>query len=265
MSDTEPMRVSWLDGMLTASPIVSATNRGLLTGMGIFETLKVSDSRPEFIDRHVNRLAEASRRIGLPTNNSNVICNAVAEVISANSDIAGSARLRVTVTAQGDSNSILISMSELAPWPETTSCIVAPWIRNERSPLSGIKSTSYAENVLALNWAQDLGYSEALFVNSVGKLAEGATTNIFIVKDGVVMTPSAASGLLPGVIREVILEAGLATESDLTSRDLESADEIFLTSSTRGVHPVIHMNDRNFHGVGVTTQQIIEKFKDVKK
>jgi branched-chain amino acid aminotransferase len=264
MSNTKA-RVSWLDGTLTTAPKVIATNRGFLTGIGVFETLKVSDSHPEFLDRHMNRLAEACQRLGLPLNNSNALNETVAEVISANKDIAGSARLRVTVTAQSDSSSIFISMSELAPWPETTSCVVAPWIRNERSPLSGVKSTSYAENVLALNWAQELGYSEAILFDSVGKLAEGTTTNIFIVKNGEVLTPSRASGLLPGVVRQVILDENLAKEAELTSEDLESADEVFLTSSTRGVHPVDRLNDRHLRGGGEFTNRIVKSFESLKK
>jgi branched-chain amino acid aminotransferase len=231
--------------------------------MGVFETLKVLDSHPEFLDRHIRRLIDSAHRIGIPLSDPHSLRAAVAELISANQDIARLARLRITVTEQMGASSVLISMGELQPWPLTTSCVVCPWIRNERSPLSGIKSTSYAENVLALNWAKRAGYSDAIFFNSMGFLAEGATTNIFIVANGEVLTPSSSSGLLPGVIRGVILDANLAKEVDLRADHLDAADEIFLTSSTRGVHPVERINDRIFESVGETTRRIIDEFKSL--
>lgn len=263
MSDSNSPRVSWLDGHLTSAPLVDAENRGLLVGMGVFETLRVLDSHPEHLDRHIRRLIDSAHRIGIPLADPHSLRAATAELISANQDIAGSARLRITVTEQRGIGSILISMGELEPWSETTSCVVSPWIRNERSLLSGIKSTSYAENVLALNWAKSAGYSEAIFFNSMGYLAEGATTNIFIVVNGEVLTPSSSSGLLPGVIRGVILDANLAKEADLRAKHLEVAEEIFLTSSTRGVHPVERINDRIFESVGMATRRIIDEFKSL--
>lgn len=263
MSDPTSQRVSWLDGQLTSAPLIEAENRGLLVGMGVFETLKVSDSHPEFLNRHIRRLIDSAHRMGIPLSDPHSLRSGVVELISANQDIAGLARLRITVTEDRGASSVLISMSELEPWPDTTSCVVAPWVRNERSPLSGIKSTSYAENILALNWAKDARYSEAILFNSMGYLAEGATTNIFIVVNDEVLTPSSSSGLLPGVIRDVILEANLAKEADLRSEHLESAEEIFLTSSTRGVHPVDRINDRIFESVGETTRRIIEEFKSL--
>jgi len=265
MHNSAPTRISWLDGQLRETPLIPSDNRGFLVGLGVFETLKVTDSHPEFLERHINRLVESTQRIDVSLHDELDIGAAIAEVIAANQDIAISARLRITVTAQGSTSSILISMAELEPYPETTSCIEVPWARNERSPLSGVKSTSYAENVIALNWARKAGYSEAIFCDSVGRLSEGATTNIFLVLNGEVLTPSTSSGLLPGVIRGVLLEAKLAKEADLLPEHLKSAEEIFLTSSTRGVHPVSRINDRVFESVGQATQQTLKRFKSLRK
>jgi branched-chain amino acid aminotransferase len=260
MIDDSYEPVSWIDGQLKVDPLVSANNQGFLTGMGVFETLKVTNSHPEFLDRHLNRLSSSAQRIGLPLLSKDALGEAVTEVIHVNQIISGSARLRITVTAQNDTSSVFVSMSKLDPWPGLTSCIVAPWLRNNRSPLSGIKSTSYAENVLALSWARGLGYSEAIFFDTAGRLAEGATSNIFVVTNGEILTPSESTGILPGVIRQVLLDAKMVKEADLTVADLDSAQELFLTSSTRGVHPVIRINDRNLDGVGETTQKIIREF-----
>jgi branched-chain amino acid aminotransferase len=142
---------------------------------------------------------------------------------------------------------------------------VLPWNRNESSPLVGIKSTSYAENVLGHRWAQERGYSEGLYLNNEGFLVEGSTTNVFLVMDGAVVTPAESHGLLPGIIREVLLENGWAQEASLTLVDLEQAEEIFLTSSTRGIHPVQKCGAREFDSVGIKTRSLMEAFQGLPK
>jgi branched-chain amino acid aminotransferase len=116
--------------------------------------------------------------------------------------------------------------------------VVAPWPRNERGALAGIKSTSYAENVIALEYAHDHGAAEAIFLNTVGDLCEGTGTNIFVGSAGRLSTPPLTSGCLAGITRELVLEIADVVEEDLTLDALERADEAFLTSSTRDVHPI---------------------------
>ena len=114
-----------------------------------------------------------------------------------------------------------------------------PWVRNERSAVAGAKTISYAENVVALARAHERGADEALFANTVGALCEGTGTNVFVVQGGRVRTPSLATGCLAGITRELVLELIDVEETDaLTLDDLRGADEAFLTSSTRDVHPI---------------------------
>ena len=178
-------------------------------------------------------------------------------------------RLRITVTAgvgplgsdrgAGEGTTI-IALASMNPWPATTSAIVVPWVRNERSAVVGAKTTSYAENVVALQWAQKRGFSEGLFMNSAGNLSEGTGTNVFVVMDGQVVTPGLDSGCLAGITRELILEWGMAVEGKLHMGELENADELFLTSSTRDIHPVLRLGDRQWETPGEVSRALSAQY-----
>jgi branched-chain amino acid aminotransferase len=120
---------------------------------------------------------------------------------------------------------------------------VVPWVRNERSAVAGLKTTSYAENVVALAHAKERGAIEALFANTRDELCEGTGSNVFVVRDGVLWTPPLESGCLAGVTRALTVEwcraDGLEVrEEPMPLTVLEDCDEVFLTSSTKDVLPV---------------------------
>ena len=83
---------------------------------------------------------------------------------------------------------------------------MVPWVRNERSAVAGLKTTSYAENVVALAYAKERGAIEAVFANTRGELCEGTGSNVFVVRDGVVWTPPLDSGCLAGITRALAVE-----------------------------------------------------------
>lgn len=255
--------LSWLNGQLLESPQISAESRGFLVGFGLFETIKVDQGQPHFLERHLLRLQLGCRRMQLPDVSLAQIQSAIALVIQSNPKHQHLARLRITVTGNAEGADTLITIHSMQPWPETTTGTIVPWVRNERSPLAGVKTTSYAENVMAQRWAQGRGFTEGLFLNSVGELCEGATSNIFVVKGDEVLTPHIESGALPGIVREVLLDHDLASESILTRADLETADEVFLTSSTRGVHPVIRCGERELSAVGSATRAVQQAFEKI--
>lgn len=155
---------------------------------------------------------------------------------------------------------MIVALSAMQPWPATTSAVLVPWVRNERSAVTGAKCTSYAENVVALQWAHRQGFSEGLFTNTVGELCEGTGTNVFVVRGDSVLTPSNESGCLPGITRELLLEWGLAEQASLTEHDLEEADEVFVTSSTRDVHPVTVLGGRRWSSVGAVTRHVAAQY-----
>ncbi len=116
--------------------------------------------------------------------------------------------------------------------------MTVPWPRNERGALAGLKTTSYAENVVALAYARERGRGEAIFANLAGHLCEGTGSNVFYVVDGELRTPTLASGCLAGISRDLLLEWYGAREVDEPVEVLAEADEIFLVSTTRDVQPV---------------------------
>jgi branched-chain amino acid aminotransferase len=248
---------------------VSAFDHGMTVGDGVFETLKVVEGVPLALTRHLDRLSRSCQILGLEPPDLDAIRAAVADVVASEPEAARLGRLRVTCTGgvgplasdrTPGAGTTIVAINPMQPWPATTSAVVVPWVRNERSAVVGAKTTSYAENVVALAWAHERGYSEGLFLNSIGSVCEGTGTNVFTVKDSWVRTPPLSSGCLAGITRELLLEWGMAVEADLTLEDLENADEVFLTSSTRDVHPVTKLGDRVWESPGSETREVATRF-----
>ncbi|GAA2447897.1 aminodeoxychorismate lyase [Streptomyces glaucus] len=244
----------WLDGGLRdiESARVSAFDHGLTVGDGIFETVKAVDGRPFALTRHLDRLTRSARGLGLPDPDLDEIRRACAAVLEANPMPLG--RLRITYTGgqgplgsdRGDHGpTLLVALGETTRRPDTTAVVTVPWTRNERGALTGLKTTSYAENVVALARAHRQGASEALFGNTVGQLCEGTGSNVFVVLDGEIHTPPLASGCLAGVTRALTVEWTGARETDLPLDVLREADEVFLTSTLRDVQAVHRVDDRD--------------------
>ena len=249
----------WVDGGLVdaGSAAVTVLDHGFTVGDGVFETLKVvSDPAegpvPFALDRHVARLQRSAEGMGIDGLDPMQARAAMLAVCAANPELAGGGRVRLTLTSGpgplGSDRSpggptLVVVGSAAAGWPTSTALALSPWPRNERSPLTGLKSTSYAENVLALARAKSHGAGEALLANLAGDVCEGTGSNTFFVFDGTVTTPPLSSGCLAGITRELVLEwcaaAGVATEERRVGIDeITLADEVFITSSTRDVHPV---------------------------
>ena len=241
----------WFDGAIVDvdDVRVSPFDHGLLTGDGVFETLKVYEGRAFALRRHLERLAASAGGMGLPMPAPDLLRTAIDEVVAVNEVDTG--RVRITLTGgvaplgseRGkDGVTILVASASLAPWPSTADVVVVPWPRNERGALAGVKTTSYGENVVALAYAHERGASEAIFANTVGSLCEGTGTNVFAVIDGELLTPPLTSGCLAGVTRALIIELTAAKEIDVPVGALADATEVFLTSTTREVQPVAHVD-----------------------
>src|SRR5262249_15469476 len=141
---------------------------------------------------------------------------------------------------------LLVSALPLTPWPPTATAIVSRRRRDQEDPLAGVKTVSLVGSVMALAEARAQGVSEAIILNRRGDLCEATTANVFTVRGGEVSTPSLASGCLPGITRERVLalcaDLGIAaTETEVPASALDDADELFLTSSTRELQPLIEV------------------------
>ena len=239
--------IVWVDGALgPASEVrVSPFDHALLTGDGVFETMRVYRGKPFACRRHLERLARSAAGLGLPAPDPERLRDAIASVLDANGLVDGRVRLTVTGgvaplgSGRGEHDStVIVAATAMEAWPPTADVAVVPWPRNERGALAGLKTVSYAENVVALAWAKERGAAEAIFANLVGNLCEGTGTNVFLVRDGRLVTPPLSAGCLAGVTRDLVLELTGAAELDVPVTALAEAEEAFLTSSTREVQPI---------------------------
>jgi branched-chain amino acid aminotransferase len=263
----------WLNGALLESDAarVSVFDHGLTVGDGVFETAKVVGGVPFALTRHLDRLASSARGLGLEPPDDDLLRRAVAETLAANVSQHGSPlRLRITLTGgtsplgsdRGDGGpTLVVALAPIARWAATAKVVVVPWTRNERATTAGLKTTSYADNVVALAHAKARGGSEALLANTAGMLCEGTGSNVFVVLDGELVTPPLSSGCLPGVTRALVLEWTGAAERDVPLAALLEADEVFLTSSTRDVQAVHAVGDDEYPDApGPLTRQAAADF-----
>jgi len=258
------MRV-WFNGALLddpTSPAVRVDDHGLTVGDGVFEAIKVVDNRPFALTRHLDRLVGSAAGLGLAQPDRGEIEAAVAEVLDSQDLPLG--RLRVTWTAGpaplgsgrgGGPASLIVVAAPMDPAPPSTRAVRVPWVRNERSAVAGLKTTSYAENVVALAYARERGATEAILANTVGNLCEGTGSNVCYVIDGEARTPTLASGCLAGVTRALVVEWCGVREVDEPMSVLDDAEEIFLVSTTRDVQPVNRLDDRDLGDPGPVTLQ----------
>ena len=256
---------AWINGSLLddpTAPAIAVQDHGLTVGDGVFEAVKVVDGRPFALSRHLDRLARSARGLRLPEPDLDEVRRGVAAVLEGEPLALG--RLRITYTGgvaplgsgRGDSPPTLVVVAApLDPAAPSTYAVTVPWPRNERGALAGLKTTSYAENVVALAYAHERGASEAIFGNIAGHLCEGTGSNVFYVVDGELRTPTLASGCLAGISRALLLEWYGAVEVDEPLEVLVRADEVFLVSTTRDVQAVHRIDDRELETPGPVTAE----------
>ena len=261
---------AWIDGDLLADPTrgaVAVTDHGFTVGDGVFEAVKTLDGVPFALTRHLARLERSAAGLGLPVPDLDDVRRGVAAVLDgAEKDPIG--RLRITWTAGphpmgsgrgGGPATLVVAYSAIDHAPPETAVVTVPWTRNENGATAGLKTTSYAENVIALAHAKERGGTGAVFANTAGNLCEGTGSNVFYVLDGELRTPSLASGCLAGITRELVLEWCGAVEVDEPLVDvLAGASEVFLVSTTRDVQSVARWDDRDLPAPGPVTRRCAE-------
>ncbi len=256
---------AWVDGRLLRDadePAITVADHGLTVGDGVFEAIKVVEGLPFALDLHLRRLQRSAAGLGLPTPDLDVVRRGVQEVLSGQD--LGLGRIRITYTGgvaplgsgRGDHPPTLVVVAgSMQPWPEVTRVATVPWPRNERGALAGLKTTSYAENVVALAEAKRRGASEAVFANLAGHLCEGTGSNVFYVLDGELRTPTLASGCLAGVTRALLLDWYGGREVDESIEVVARASEVFLVSTTRDVQGVSAWDERELPAPGPITAE----------
>jgi branched-subunit amino acid aminotransferase/4-amino-4-deoxychorismate lyase len=244
-------------------PHISGSDRGLTLADGAFETMRVHGGRVFRLDAHLARLTRALDALGItrPTD----LGAAILDVLTAES--ADEASLRLTVT-RGPSGAGVMPVPNvqptvivaLNPRPQFSADMheagirasVASGRRNERAMTAGLKTLGYTDAVLALLEARRAGAHDALFLDTDGHCSEATSSNLFACLEGTLVTPPLSCGALPGITRAVVLELaarfGLpAVERVLELGDLAGADEAFLTSTLRGLAPLVRVGP---HAIG---------------
>ncbi|MBE0430724.1 MAG: aminotransferase class IV [Dehalococcoidia bacterium] len=269
--------IIYLNGQLVprAAARLSPFDHGFLYGYGLFETMRAYNGHIFRLDRHLARLRRSAGMLGLSHDviaalsldkGDRSLGSACIATLEANK--LRDSRLRLTVSAgEGDMTpdpgtcsqpTILVTARSLVALPPQKyesgfSAIPSSLRRNARSPLSRLKSTCYAENILARMEARAAGCDEAILLNEQGYLAEASMANIFLVRGGELITPSVESGILPGIAREAVLEMAQTlnirtSERQVQPGELAEAEEAFLTNSILELMPLTR-----FEGKPVST------------
>ncbi|MFH1783535.1 MAG: aminotransferase class IV [bacterium] len=242
---------------------LSVHDRGLLYGEGIFETMRSYEGTVFMLDEHLKRLFESMKTAGIPqVLSKSRIKDAVYKTLVLNK--LKNAYIRLTVTG-GASGTGLFSKSKsrpnifiiaraLAPFGEKVyntgiKAIICKVRQNETSAVCGIKSLGYLERSLIAKELNLKKAQDAILLNTKGYVAEGLTSNIFLLKNDILITPSVESGILPGITRQVVLELapklGLKTSAQKVKvQDMQKAREVFLTNSIREIIPVVSIDSK---------------------
>jgi branched-chain amino acid aminotransferase len=250
MSPPGPASLASLDGeiMPVAEAMIPATDEGLIRGDGVFEVIRVYDGLPYAFDEHLARLGRSAANLRLPLDVESI--RAEANRLLAH---AGAGRdhdcLRIVMTRGGRR---LLMTEQLPAMPERIrlkSITYAP-----TRILDGVKSLSYAANMLASRLARERGFDEALLVTPHGRVLEAPTSSIFWVEDDEILTPPLEDHILASITRAHVIELTGASERSCTLQDLQAADEAFLTSTTREVQSVAAIDEKVFAATGPRTR-----------
>lgn len=256
---------------------LSPGQSGLLSGWGLFTTMRIYEGRPFAFERHWERLRRDAERVQLPFPfSSQAVRGSLDQVICANQVSSGIARVYFINNKAGHWHSeeslpatdLLICTSDLPAFPSPTRLALQEHGRDTTHPLTGTKVTSWLSNVWSLEQAHKRGFDEVIVLNERKELAECTAANVFCVLEGSVATPPLSAGCLPGVTRDVLLEIGRdlkppVQERTLTLSDLRTAQEVFITSTSREVLPVSQVEDYQVPlAPGPVTQRLAQVFSD---
>lgn len=277
----------WLDGDIVdqAEAKISVFDHGLLYGDGIFEGIRFYSNRVFKLEEHIDRLIKSAKAIclNLPWSHED-ICKATVDTIKANGLTAGYVRLVITRGSGGlglnpylcETPSMFIIASAIQLYPEEhyengLDLITCATRRPTPASLSPqVKSLNYLNNVMAKIECIQAGVLEGLMLNEQGYVAECTGDNIFIIKDGVILTPPISDGALDGITRATIFELcesiGIEIrEQTLTRYDVYTADEAFLTGTAAEVIPCVGLDTRKIGDgtPGETSRELVKAFREL--
>ncbi len=234
-------------------PVVYADDEAFLRGRGAFETTRIYGGRPFRLEEHLARLAESARRLGLPPVDADEVEALIGAALEAAGAEVAALRIYFTPGREGRGKPVALAMvGTLPPDLEETrkrgiGLLSVPLGQVGPAPLGGVKSTSYALNMVAVDEAKRRGADDAVFLAEGGILLEGPTTNVWWRRGRELFTPALELGILAGVTRAVLLEAAPrlgygVREGAFPLADLAGAEEAFTSSSVREVMPAVRID-----------------------
>jgi len=233
--------IVWINQKLVPEALatIHVADRGFTLGDGLFETLVAKNQIPLYLQEHLDRLRSGCSVINLPYPSIDVT-GAIQETLVANQLTEAIVRLTLSRGRAGRGlvppvetlSTLVITATPLEVSCEPAHCWIAEKTRrNEYSPLTRIKALPYLDNILALQEAIQRGGNEAILLNTAGRVAASSRANLFVVKEGHIITPPVLQGALPGTIRSMLMKKWPIYEQKIRPHELFQADEIFLTNS----------------------------------
>lgn len=235
---------------------LSAVSSAALYGKGVFTTIAIYNREPFQWGKHRRRLAAAAEKTGINLSAlpEHIIETALTEIIAGNNVASGRARITIFDESAGRiwrakpkyEMSFSIQTADFRQISNDLQLTVSPFPTNSKSPLSGVKSCNYLENILALENAEAAGFDEAIRLNERGEIVSAATANVFWTKNGEIFTPSLKTGCLAGTTRSLIAENFPVVETKARLNEIIEADEVFLTSAGIGIVKVESIDSKGF-------------------
>jgi branched-chain amino acid aminotransferase len=256
---------TWINGKLVQArnAKISVADRGFLYGDGLFETMRCYNGRVFKLDEHLARLFDSGKILKIKISYSKEnLKKTVCKILAANS--LKDASIRITITrgegAFALSNkdlklipNVVITAKRFSGYPverylRGISVRISDIAQDESLALSKAKTLNFLNHIMARLAAQEKGFDDAILMNRKGFVAEAATSNVFLVKKGIIATPSLDSGILAGITRGVVIKITkgfglIVSQKKISRKELTNADEVFITSSLAELMPVVKVDN----------------------
>jgi branched-chain amino acid aminotransferase len=279
MSETSELNV-FLNGRIVpqGQAVISVSDAGFLHGVSVYTTALAHNGVVFRLDRHLCRLFDTAAMLGMRTDATpDALAGATAKLLEANS--LTEARVRITLTpgsVNGGEPTTLVTASPLPVYPpqwyeKGIGVVISSLRQGSGPPVYGCKTGCYLPRILARQEAATKGAEEALWFTEDNRLAEACTCNVFIVQAGEVLTPPTRTPVLPGIVREAVLElcrhmeVHCSDNRSLTIRELLDAQEVFLTSACAGIRPVVQIERHVVGGEkpGPVTRWVMQAYREL--
>jgi branched-subunit amino acid aminotransferase/4-amino-4-deoxychorismate lyase len=241
-----------VNGKVVSEPLSLPFSLSFIRGDGLFETILGLDEKIIAWQRHYERLAKSAEKLLIAIPAKIDIEVGINQLLKG---VIGKSRIRVAALADGNWIVIVEAAESSDKLP---SLIKMNQVINSNSPLSGVKSISYGQSMLAVRTAQARGYSDGVYLNQNGDVVETGSANIIILEDGKFITPATETGCLPGITRQILIKDFAVTEALFSWDQLLESDGVFLCSSIRLLTPVSKVEDKLFESTEIGEKLIGE-------